>query len=75
MEKNKQLVSVGLPVYNGEKYLAGAIESLLSQDYTNIEIILCDNASTDNTSQICGLFLAKVYASSLCPKKNEYWCR
>ena len=59
MEKNKQLVSVGLPVYNGEKYLAGAIESLLSQDYTNIEIILCDNASTDNTSQICQLYQQK----------------
>src|SRR4051812_44240337 len=53
MTEHTPLVSIGLPVYNGEKYIAEAIESLLSQDYTNIEIIISDNASTDNTPQIC----------------------
>lgn len=49
----KPLVSIGLPVYNGEKYLVMAIESLLAQDYFNFELIISDNASTDNTQSIC----------------------
>ncbi|MGG1399781.1 glycosyltransferase [Bacillus salipaludis] len=59
MTEHKPLVSIGLPVYNGEKYIAEAIESLLSQDYTNIEIIISDNASTDNTPQICQQYQQK----------------
>lgn len=46
-------VSIGLPVYNGEKYLDQSLCSLLSQSYKNIEIIVSDNASTDTTSEIC----------------------
>jgi glycosyltransferase involved in cell wall biosynthesis len=46
-------VSIGMPVYNGEKTLAKAIESILNQDYTNIEIIISDNCSTDSTFAIC----------------------
>ena len=53
MTEHIPLVSIGLPVYNGERYLAEAIESLLTQDYKNIEIIISDNASTDTTQQIC----------------------
>ena len=48
-----QFVSVGLPVYNGEKYLRQALESLLSQSHANIELIVSDNASTDATERIC----------------------
>jgi glycosyltransferase involved in cell wall biosynthesis len=59
MTENLPLVSIGLPVYNGEKYIAEAIESLLSQDYPNIEIIISDNASTDNTPQICQQYQQK----------------
>jgi glycosyltransferase involved in cell wall biosynthesis len=47
------LVSIGLPVYNGENYLATAIESVLGQTLRNFEIIVCDNASTDRTQAIC----------------------
>lgn len=47
------LVSIGLPVYNGENYLEEAIQSILQQTYTNFELIICDNASTDRTSDIC----------------------
>jgi len=50
------LVSIGLPVYNGERYLADAIESILSQTYGHFELIICDNASTDSTEQICRRF-------------------
>jgi glycosyltransferase involved in cell wall biosynthesis len=46
-------VSIGLPVYNGERYLARALASVLDQDFTNFELIICDNASTDRTAEIC----------------------
>ena len=46
-------VSVGLPVYNGERYLRIAIESILAQTYQDFEFIISDNASTDKTEQIC----------------------
>jgi len=46
-------VSIGLPVYNGGKYLAGAIEALLGQSYEDFELIISDNASTDGTAEIC----------------------
>lgn len=46
-------VSVGLPVFNGERYLACAIESLLAQSFSDFELIISDNASTDATPEIC----------------------
>lgn len=49
----KPMVSIGLPVYNGERYLRLALESLLAQDYENFELIISDNASTDTTAKIC----------------------
>ena len=42
-----------MPVYNEEKYIQQAIESILVQDYENFELIISDNASTDKTKQIC----------------------
>ena len=44
---NAPRVSVGIPVYNGEKYLAEAIDSALSQTFPNLEVVIADNASTD----------------------------
>ena len=46
-------VSIGMPVYNGERYLEGALESILSQDYADFELIISDNASADATESIC----------------------
>lgn len=46
-------VSIGLPVYNGEAYLGEAIDSVLAQTFTDFELIISDNASTDGTEQIC----------------------
>ncbi len=46
-------VSLGLPVYNGERYLAAALDSLLAQTFRDFELIICDNASTDGTGAIC----------------------
>jgi glycosyltransferase involved in cell wall biosynthesis len=51
-------VSLGLPVYNGERYLALAIESILAQTFGDFELIIGDNASTDGTEQICRRFAA-----------------
>ena len=50
MEKEK--VSIVIPVYNGSNYLSEAIDSALRQTYKNIEIIVVNDGSTDNTEQI-----------------------
>src|SRR4029077_6387743 len=46
-------LSIGLPVYNSEIYVAQSIESLLGQTYEDFELIISDNASTDATPDIC----------------------
>lgn len=46
-------VSIGMPVYNGEKYLRVALDSLLAQTFGDFELIISDNASTDKTAEIC----------------------
>lgn len=46
-------ISVGLPVYNGERYLREALDSLLSQSFADFELIISDNASSDGTREIC----------------------
>jgi glycosyltransferase involved in cell wall biosynthesis len=52
----KPLISVIIPVFNGEKYLAEAIKSVLSQDGFNFDIIVVDDGSTDNTAKIAENF-------------------
>ena len=49
-------VSIGLPVYNGARYLRECLDSLVAQTYRDIEIVICDNASTDDTESICREF-------------------
>jgi glycosyltransferase involved in cell wall biosynthesis len=46
-------VSFGLPVFNGQTYIREAIESVLAQDMTDLELVISDNGSTDTTEQIC----------------------
>lgn len=53
------MVSLGLPVFNGENYLAEAIESALQQSYQNFELIIVDNASHDRTLEICQEYAAR----------------
>jgi glycosyltransferase involved in cell wall biosynthesis len=50
------LVTIGIPAYNRALLLKRSIESALNQDYTNIEVIVSDNASTDDTENICRHF-------------------
>lgn len=52
-------LSIGLPVYNGEDYLALAIDSILAQTFTDFELIISDNASTDRTREICESFVRR----------------
>jgi glycosyltransferase involved in cell wall biosynthesis len=47
------LVSIGIPVFNAENTISACIESALAQNYTNFEILISDNASTDSTAEIC----------------------
>lgn len=51
-------LAIGLPVYNGERYLAEALQALLGQTYEDFELIISDNASTDGTEEICREFAA-----------------
>jgi glycosyltransferase involved in cell wall biosynthesis len=50
---DRALVSIGMPVYNEERHVAQALESLLAQEYEKLEIIICDNASQDGTEKVC----------------------
>jgi glycosyltransferase involved in cell wall biosynthesis len=50
---DRPLVSIGMPVYNGGKTIRAAIDSILAQSYRNLELIISDNASTDDTASIC----------------------
>lgn len=59
MSKKKPFVSIGMPVYNGEKFLRKAIQSLLQQTHSNFELIISDNASTDGTEAICREYAVK----------------
>src|SRR5271165_1021655 len=56
---HKPRVSIGMPLYNCEKYVAEAIESHLRQTYTDFELIITDNASTDRSEEICRAYAAK----------------
>lgn len=52
-------VSIGIPVYNGEKYLELALNCVLDQTFKDFEVVVCDNASTDRTAQICRQYAEK----------------
>jgi len=58
-EKKNPQVSIGMPVYNGEPFIREALDSLLAQTFTDFELIISDNASTDGTEAICREYAAK----------------
>jgi glycosyltransferase involved in cell wall biosynthesis len=58
-------VSIGLPVYNGENFLKEALDSILAQTFTDFELVISDNASTDRTEDLC-----REYAA--CDKRIRY---
>jgi glycosyltransferase involved in cell wall biosynthesis len=52
-------VTIGMPVYNGENFIAETLDSLLAQTFTDFELIISDNASTDSTALICQEYAAR----------------
>lgn len=59
MPDKSPLVSIGMPLYNEERYLRQTLDSLISQDYANFELIISDNGSVDGTSNICQEYATK----------------
>jgi glycosyltransferase involved in cell wall biosynthesis len=59
MPRGRPRISVGMPVYNGEPYIHVAIESILNQTFGDFELIISDNASTDQTEAICRDFASR----------------
>jgi glycosyltransferase involved in cell wall biosynthesis len=52
-------VTIGLPVYNGQKHLGAAIESHLAQSFGDFDLVISDNGSTDTTREICASYASK----------------
>ena len=52
-------VTIGVPVYNGERFICATLDSLLAQTFTDFELIITDNASTDGTEAICREYVAR----------------
>ncbi|HVB34903.1 MAG TPA: glycosyltransferase family 2 protein [Patescibacteria group bacterium] len=52
-------VSIGMPLYNAERYLAQTLESILNQTLADFELVISDNGSSDQTEQICRAYAAK----------------
>lgn len=65
------LVSIIVPVYNVEKYLQQCVDSLVSQTYKNIEILLIDDGSKDNSGQMCNQFSEQYTNVMSFHKKNS----
>ena len=59
MADQPPIVSIGLPVYNGERYLRQTLDSIASQTFSDFELIISDNASTDATGDICREYAAR----------------
>jgi len=58
-KNNVPKVSIGMPVYNGEKFIHDALNSILAQTFTDFELIISDNGSTDSTEAICRVYAEK----------------
>lgn len=64
------MISVVVPIFNVEKYLAECIESILNQTYTKFELILVNDGSTDNSLEICNQYSKKDNRIKIVNKKN-----
>ncbi len=73
MENKKPEVSIGMPVWNGREFIKLALDSLLSQDFKDFEIIISDNASTDNTEKICEEYVKKGERIKCILQRENIW--
>ena len=67
---NTDLISVIIPVYNVEQYLNRCVDSVINQTYKNLEIILIDDGSTDNSGKICDEYSQKDKRVKVIHQKN-----
>lgn len=67
----KQMISVIVPVYNAEKKIAICLNSILSQTYNNLEVLLIDDGSTDSSAEICKVYCEKDARCKLICQKNQ----
>ena len=72
MEKSVDMdkISVVVPIYNVEKFLSRCIDSIICQTHKNLEIILVDDGSKDNSSNICDLYKKKDKRIKVIHKEN-----
>ncbi len=66
----KPLVSIIVPIYNGEKYIDACVEYLLAQTYSNLEILLVDDGSKDRSGEICDTYAEKYEQIKVIHQKN-----
>lgn len=71
MEQNKPLISVIVPVYNVGKYVGRCLNSIIHQSYTNLEIIVINDGSTDNSLSVCEEYAAKDKRIKLITQENR----
>lgn len=69
--KDKILVSVIIPVFNSEQFLSKCLDSVISQTYKDIEVIIVDDGSTDKSPQICDKYQAKDNRVTVYHKENQ----
>ena len=70
-EDNRPKISIIVPAYNVESWLNRCIDSILSQEYSNLEIIIVDDGSTDGSSKICDEYAEKDKRVHLIHQENQ----
>ena len=66
----KELISVVIPFYRAEKTIGRCLDSIVNQDYYNLEILLIDDGSEDSSSEICDYYSKKDERIKVFHKKN-----
>lgn len=71
MNKGKPMISIVIPVYNSAQFIAIMLDSILNQTYKNIELILVNDGSSDNSSEICHQYASKYSCISVYDCENK----
>ena len=74
MKKNNDLISIIVPIYKSENFINKCVDSILNQTYNNIELILVDDGSPDNSGKICDEYSKKDSRVVVIHKKNGGTC-
>jgi len=69
--KEQDTIDILVPVFNGEHYIKKCLDSLLSQTYKNIRIVVADDGSTDGTAKILAQYAKNHNNIEVCKKENE----